>query len=269
MTTDFGTYSLTGYQNTLLKWAQSVPVSWLGRRSALALRKLVLIQGHPIIDAVVEGLRLRLYMKDNVSERKFLFMPQFFDPHERNLLRQTLKPGSVFVDVGANAGIYSLTAAPHVGDHGRVLSIEPNPRALDRLRFNARLNGIENRIIVEPSCISDAEGTVDLMLDDTNLGGSSLVEARSSHKISVPAHKLLDVVRGHDLAKIDIMKIDIEGAEDRALIPFLKEAPPALYPRLIILENSPQQWKQDLPAALRAAGYQLRQTTRMNTVWGL
>jgi FkbM family methyltransferase len=265
----FGVYALGKHQGQLLQWAQSVPLSWLGRRAALILRKAVLFRGQPIIDAAVEGLKLRLYTQDNVSERKFLFMPQFCDPYERGLLRKTLTEGSVFVDVGANAGIYTLTAAAQVGESGRVLSIEPNPVVLERLKFNAALNGFDKRIITEQAGVSDAEGSFDLTLDDTNLGGSSLVAERSARKMNVVCHKLLFLVQKHRLPKIDALKIDIEGAEDRALIPFLAEAPQHVYPKIIILENSPNDWKQDLPAALAKAGYGLQKTTRMNQVWML
>jgi len=263
----FGAYALKKHQSQLLHWAQSVPLSWLGRRAALILRKAVLVQGQPVIDATVDGLKLRLYTQDNVSERKFLFMPQFFDPYERGLLKKTLVEGSVFVDIGANAGIYTLTAAALVGDRGRVLSIEPNPFVLERLIFNAALNGFDKRIIIEQAGVSDAEGSFDLTLDDSNLGGSSLVAERSSRKISVACYKLLSLIQKHQLPKIDALKIDIEGAEDKVLAPFLAEAPRALYPKTLILENSPQDWKQDLPAALRKSGYTLQKTTRMNQVW--
>lgn len=265
----FGAYALKKHQEQLLHWAQSVPLTWLGRRAALILRKAVLLQGQPVIDAVVDGLKLRLYTQDNVSERKFLFMPQFCDPYERGLLKKTLKEGDVFVDVGANAGIYTLTAAPLVGAGGRVLSIEPNPVVLERLTFNAGLNGFDKRISAEQAGVSDSEGSFDLTLDDTNLGGSSLVAERSTRKINVACYKLLSLVQKHQLPKMDALKIDIEGAEDRALIPFLAEAPRSLYPKIIILENSPSDWKQDLPAALAKAGYTLQKTTRMNQVWVL
>jgi FkbM family methyltransferase len=265
----FGAYALKKHQNHLLRWAQQMPLGWLGRRAALILRKSVLLRGPAIVDAVVDGLKLRLYTKDNVSERKFLFMPQFFDPYERGLLKKNLKPGDVFVDVGANAGIYSLTAALASGEAGKVLAIEPNPLVLDRLKFNAALNGFDKRIIFEQSGVSSAEGSFDLTLDDSNLGGSSLVAERSATKISVRCYKLLSIVQKYQLQKIDALKIDIEGAEDKALIPFFTDAPRSLYPKLLILENSPQDWQEDLPAALKAAGYRLLQTTRMNQVWGL
>ena len=266
---DFGAYALKKGQSRLLHWAQSMPLSWLGRRAALILRKSVLINGQSIVDATVDGLKLRLYTQDNVSERKFLFMPQFFDPYERGLLKSALKEGGVFVDIGANAGIYTLTAAPMVGDTGCVLSVEPNPVVLERLKFNAALNGLGKRIIGEQAGVSDAEGSFDLTLDDSNLGGSSLVAERSSQKISVACYKLLSLVQKHQLQKIDALKIDIEGAEDKALIPFFADAPRSLYPKILILENSPQDWKRDLPAALKNAGYALQKTTRMNQVWTL
>jgi FkbM family methyltransferase len=266
---NFGAYALNKHQSRLLRLAQAAPASWLGRRMALILRKAVLLRGPSIIDAVVDGLKLRLYTKDNVSERKFLFMPQFFDPYERGLLKKNLKPGGVFVDVGANAGIYSLTAALLVGGSGKVISIEPNPAVLDRLKFNAALNGFEKRIISEQSGVSSGEGSFDLALDEGNLGGSSLVAQRSARKISVRCYKLLSIVQKYRLQKIDALKIDIEGAEDRALVPFFKEAPRGLYPKILILENSPGDWKEDLPAVLRISGYRLLKTTRMNQVWEL
>ena len=267
VTSPFGTYALKKRDAQLLRWAQGMPVSWLGRRAALVLRKAVLSGRHQIVDAVVEDIKFRLYMTDNVSERKYLFLPQFFDRFERDLLKERLGFGSVFVDIGANAGIYTLTAAYHTGDKGRVLSIEPNPVVLERLRFNLALNNFTGRVAVEASCVGDAEGLVELTLDDTNLGGSSLVAARSTRKIPVACATLLTILARHTIEKIDALKIDIEGAEDKALIPFLKNAPPHLLPKIMILENSPSQWQQDLPAALTEAGYNLLKTTRMNMVW--
>lgn len=267
VTSPFGAYALNKHEQQLLRWAQGMPAGWVGRRAALILRKAVLIKDHIIVDAVVDGMKMRLYMRDNVSERKYLFMPQFFDRTERNFMRERLKPGGVFVDVGANAGIYSLAAASIVGEQGQVLAIEPNPVVLDRLKFNLSLNGFGRRTVIEQSCVSDAEGTVELMLDDTNLGGSSLVEARSDKKISVAAYPLMTILQKYQLKKVDALKIDIEGAEDRALIPFFKSAPPELHPSLLIVENSRKHWKEDVQAVLEKAGYDWLATTRMNLVF--
>lgn len=263
----FGAYALPVAEAKILSLAQSLPANWLGRRLALVLRKLVLRGRGITVDATVEGLKLRLHTGDNVSERKFLFMPQFFDAYERNLMRARLSEASTFVDIGANAGIYSLTAAVLVGDSGRVLAIEPNPKVLARLQFNAALNGFDGRIVYAPYAVAEKEGSFDLTLDDSNLGGSSLVIDRGGARITVTCRPLLDIVNESGLSRIDMLKADIEGAEDQALIPFLDLAPPHLYPRVIILENAKDGWQRDLPGALRKAGYLLLKTTRMNQVW--
>ncbi|MDD9900238.1 MAG: FkbM family methyltransferase [Alphaproteobacteria bacterium] len=265
----YGRYALKPTAQRILKTAQRMPVSWAGRRGALILRKIVLLSGVGVVDAPVDGLNLRLYMQDNVSERKFLFMPQFFDRFERDLLKEKLQDGDTFIDIGANAGIYTMTAAAAVGDTGRVISIEPNPAVLERLIFNAKLNGFENRITTVQAGVSDTKGTFDLTLDTTNLGGSSLVAARSDKTISVSCYPLLDILNDANVTTIRALKIDIEGAEDKALIPFFASAPKALLPQYIILENSNNQWQADLPASLQNAGYARLQKTRMNTVWHL
>lgn len=263
----FGTYALRPRHQQLLRWAQGMPASWIGRRAALILRKVVLQQGHTIVDAVADDLKWRLYMDDNVSERKFLFLPQFFDRAERLLLKETLKDGDVFIDIGANAGIYTLTAAARVGDQGHVVSVEPNPFVLDRLKFNVALNGFEHRVMFEQSGVSDEEGFFDLTLDRTNLGGSSLVHARSDQSIRVRCGTLLSIVQKYQLKKITAIKADIEGAEDRALVPFFETAPKDLYPKIVIVENSGGSWKKDLAATLLQAGYRQKQITRMNQIW--
>jgi len=265
------THVLTGYRARALQMAQKMPANWLGRRLALLLRKIVLKSGAgPVIDAAVGPIRMRFHTGDNVSERKFLFTPQFFDVFERRLIAEHLPPDGVFVDIGANAGIYSLWAAYYLTGGGRVLAFEPNPVMAERFIFNAMVNKTWGRIRLEKIGISDEDGTFTLYLDDSNLGGSSLVASGrgdTSQSMKIPCRPLLDALQDHNLQHIDILKIDIEGAEDKALIPFLKEADPGLYPGYIILENSPTQWVQDLPAALENAGYSLLKTTRMNRIY--
>lgn len=267
MTSPFGSYALVSWRALFLRAAHAMPANWTGRRMALLLRKLSLKHGPAVVDAAVEGLRFRFYVRDNVSERKYLFLPQFFDAEERTLLRQTLKEGSVFVDVGANAGIYSVCGAAAVGASGRMLSIEPNPVVAERLAFNLSLNGFDGRAVIERCGVSDAAGQFDLVLDETNLGGSSLTLQRSAKSISVPCDTLLNVLARQAITRIDAMKIDIEGAEDRALIPFFAAAPAALLPKVVVIENSPKDWQQDLPAAFTAAGYVLQKITRMNRIY--
>lgn len=265
--TPYGTFAPTGLQARLLRLTQSMPVSWIGRRGALFLRKAVLIFAKDRLDAAADGIKMRVHLRDNVSERKYIFMPQFFDATERKLLGARLKPGDTFVDIGANAGIYSLTAAKAVGENGCVLAIEPNPDLVTRIRYNMEINGFLPQLRIENSCVSDRAGTVSLIFDNDNLGGSSIVAERSSRKIDVPAKPLTEILKEHGIHHINALKIDIEGAEDIALAPFFATASDFLYPDIIIIENSPRAWRVDLCALFIAKGYMHATTTRMNMIW--
>jgi hypothetical protein len=66
---------------------------------------------------------------------------------------------------------------------------------------------------------------------------------------------------------VDAVKLDVEGAEDIILEPFLRHAPESLRPRLLIIEDGSQQWETDLPRLLEASGYRLLTKTRLNFVY--
>ena len=274
MMQEFGFYKLNEYQDKLLLKAQEQKVSWIGRRMALLCRKAVLkTYKQNVIDANVKNLKMRFHLRDNVSERKFLFMPQFFDVFEHNLIKNKLPEDGVFIDIGANSGIYTLTAAKYMSDKGKVISVEANPEVVKRLEYNVELNGKSNIVTIVPIGVSDKDGVFSLCLDPTNLGGSSIALGRSannnSNNIEIPCRPLLSVIRDNKIKKIDILKVDIEGAEDKALIPFLKNADKSLFPKFIILENSTNDWKMDLQSYLKDAEYEMIKETRMNLIFKL
>lgn len=275
---DFGTYALTGVSGRLLKRAQTRPPTWWGRRMALLLRKVVLKTQRPVqhpvqIDAHLDGLNIRFHMGDNVSERKYLFTPQFFDVFERQCIAEHLPPDGVFIDIGANAGLYTLTAAKHLSKSGRVLAIEPNPKVSKRLESNIGFNDFSCQIDILPYGVADENKTADLYLDPTNLGGSSLLQTRqedhqNGQSLTIEIRTLSDLLAEQNVHAIDILKIDIEGAEEKALRPFFKTAPRSLWPRHMIIENDPAQWESGLIDWLTddTRGYDLIKTTRMNIV---
>lgn len=267
----FGTYSLNPPLNTLLKWAQNCPQSWAGRRMALALRKITLLSyAGNIVDAEVEGVRARFHLNDNVSERKYLFTPQFFDAFERQIIAENLPKNGTFVDIGANAGLYTLTASKYLGAHGHCLSIEPNPAVRVRLENNIAFNNFKNNITVAPYGVSDVAGQFKLYLGQGNLGGSSLIQGQNQcdDGIDVKCYPLTDILENYNISKIDILKIDIEGAENSALRPFFEESEASIWPRFIIIENSPEVKDSGLIGFLQQGPYQyeLLKETRMNFV---
>lgn len=264
----FGAHALSGSGEHLLRLAQKQPHTWLGRRLALILRRLVLRGRSDPIDAEVEGLRMRVHVTDNVSERKFLFMPRFCDPAERNYVETHLTPDGVFLDIGANAGIYTLTAARNyarMGGSGRVLAVEANPTMQSRLSFNVAINGFQPQVQLAPIALSDQTGEVEFTLSDSNLGESGL-DTPGSTKIRVPCKTLLDLLRDEDVAQVDGMKIDVEGMEDMILTPFFKQAPRELFPRFIVIEDSAYRWRSDLMSLLTQVGYRKHGTHKMNLI---
>ena len=68
-----------------------------------------------------------------------------WEPFETTLVMASLAPGSVFVDVGANIGYFSVVAADIVGEDGQVLAFEPDPDNFALLQANLALNGLERQ----------------------------------------------------------------------------------------------------------------------------
>ncbi len=208
----------------------------------------------PDYDIEIDGIRLRCHLGDNSTDSSVL--ARGFGQRGLTLLGQLLRAGDVFVDVGANCGVFTLLAVSRVGSAGRVIAIEPNPAMLSRLRFNLAANGLSDVRVVE-AAISDTDGVAELRLSADNAGESTLSDALSrSTAWSVPTMTLASVVAAASIPRIDVLKIDIEGFEDRALVPYISAVPPAMWPTHVLLEFShSDRWKQDCTAVLQDKGY--------------
>lgn len=265
-TSPFGTFPVMSTHRWLVALTRRLRPRGASKSLAHILRRLFILTHRTIVDDVVDGLRLRIHLRGNVSERRYFFMPLLFDRAEYEFIRTTLPAGGRFVDVGSNVGLYSLWAGATVGSAGQVLALEPNPAVLDRLRFNIAANGFADRITVIPAAAGEADGELELWLDPGNLGGSSARNSEGRRAIRVPVRPLLDIVLEAKLDRIDILKLDIEGYEDTALLPFLRGAPETLLPRAIIIEDSRDRWREDLLGQLEQAGYGIQFHGRMNLI---
>ena len=133
----------------------------------------------------------------------------------------------MFLDVGASVGGYALYAAGLGGPRARILAVEPLPEVFERLAYNIRQSDFAN--VKAVSCaLADIDGEITLFVNTSNQGETSVrivsAEARVE-QMRVRAKKLLTLAREEGYAKIDAIKLDIEGAEDLVLDPFLSEAP--------------------------------------------
>lgn len=217
-----------------------------------------------LVDIVIRGVKYRLNLSDNITDAKILSSSKEYDGKELSLLKAACRNG-VFVDVGANVGYYSLAVAN--GGAATVLAIEPNPPTLSRLRFNIKINAFDSLITTIPFGIGpEGEST---FFFSTDLGSASLIED-PSHKntsITIQTRPLLDIIKECGVEKIDGMKIDVEGMEDRALLPFFEAAPKSLWPACLVIEHCHQkEWEMDIISHLLKNGYVQVEKTRANTV---
>lgn len=145
---------------------------------------------------------------------------KIFEPQLTKYISNTLKPGDVFVDVGANEGWFSIYAAKKVGPAGKVFAIEPQQRLWEVLIKNFFINGIINYVLV-PCALGTEEQDKELILNpDLNNGGSSFVNARRSYfwpRQTTPIRRMDSIFEQYNLTKVDLMKMDIEGYEYFAL----------------------------------------------------
>lgn len=262
----FGAYSPTPSQASLIRWSRSFDPGPFSKLAASIGKRLLFPSLRGPLDIETWGLKTRIDPRKNVTEKRLMFSPSRFELEERELLAQRLKEGDVFVDVGANVGAYSLWASQFIGQSGRIVAIEPQPTVLGRLRANLALNPHLSAQVF--ACGAGPEqGLMYLSIGSSNEGGASLATiSGGKDEIEVVVRPLLSIVQEAGLERIDALKIDIEGFEDRALIPFYTEAPIALRPRLLIVERSEKDWTQDLMAVLREVGYRTLFATKRNYV---
>ena len=148
-----------------------------------------------------------------------VFFTGAYGPQETALLRATLRPGATFVDVGANWGYFTLLAAHLVGDAGRVVAVEPDPRLHALLAANVAANGLR-RVDAVAAAASDHDGTAELAghdPDSGNWGVSSIVAAAPGRRFPVAARRIDGVLDELEVDRVELLKMDIEGAEEMAL----------------------------------------------------
>ena len=129
-------------------------------------------------------------------------------------VRSCLKNGSIFVNVGANVGYYTLIASKLVEPLGHVYAIEPVPSTAGLLKANVKLNGCNNVVVYEAAAWS-FKGKMILNIPKSFYGYASLVRG-GEEKLIIKTITLDEILR--DVNSIDLIKIDVEGAEHEVLI---------------------------------------------------
>lgn len=258
LTEDHGVFAPDQWQSMLIAASNRQENSW----PASLARKILLAGLRTPLDVERLGAKLRLYPKDNLCEKRILLTPNRFDPVERSILQERFHDHFRFVDVGANVGLYSVFVAANAPASAKILAFEPQPGVKERLQFNIRCNRFQQITHVD-AAIGERTGLARFARDAKNRGAAHLTDEGNAGAVLVNMLTLHDALRAHDMLGADAMKVDIEGAEDQALVPFFEAAGDEDLPRLIIMES---KGREDLQCAQMALerGYTILRETRMN-----
>jgi FkbM family methyltransferase len=266
-TSTFGQHGPSPFLERVIRSTRSQGDSWLARRVAYSLRRIALRRLPGPVDTQVMGVNFRLYPFSNVCEKRILFTPQYFDTEERTLIASKLHDDFVFVDIGANVGGYALSIAALAGPSARILAIEPQPEIFDRLVYNIAQNPF-GTVKAVACAVADHNGEMTLFLNWENRGQASVKlmsdDVSATGLVKVPAMTLLSLAREERLERIDAAKLDVEGAEDLIIEPFLRDAPESLWPRLLVIGNVASRWHRDIRETLQEKGYRQVLRTKLN-----
>ena len=183
-----------------------------------------IISKTPLIHIVNRMIKLTIPKELNIAEGKILLNQQdvavsgmlalgAFEPYQMALFRQIVKPGMTVIDIGANIGLYSVIAGRLVGDNGKVFSFEPENKNYEFLSNNIKANNLKN-VLLNKTAISNEKSTKNLFLFSENTGSYSLVDNRKTN-ISIPVQTdtLDNILKQQSINRVDVIKMDIEGAE--------------------------------------------------------
>ncbi len=157
-----------------------------------------------------QGCRFRLY-PNPVSGQIWYNYEDWHGTHDIRFLKQFLRPGEQFIDVGANVGTHSICLAKHLGSSSVVHAFEPHPRTYERLLANIALNKLQN-IRAHNTALGEEERIVefsDFSSDDLNRVQAGNLQIET--KLKVP-QKRLDSFDFGD-TPISVLKVDVEGYE--------------------------------------------------------
>lgn len=211
----------------------------------------------------VKGWKMRVNPHQCIDSG-LLFYPQLCDNREINYLDKLIKHDWVVLDIGAHIGFYSLYFASKC-KQGNIFSIEADPGNFSHLSFNIKLNPEYKNIQILNVGVSDKNEVLSLGISTTgNTSGNSFL-SRSDSRVDVECKPLISIVSELGIAKIDLIKIDIEGFEFRVFKNYFENSNQSIHPTFILLEDNPTiQQEGDTLLLLKEHGYKLVKNFGLN-----
>jgi FkbM family methyltransferase len=176
-----------------------------------------LFDGQTILCRYDKSLRIKADLDEWIQQH--IYFLGTWDGRGIRFLKKNLEENNVFFDIGANIGAYSLVAARIVGPGGQIHSFEPVSKVYDRFEENIKLNHLSN-IFANQNAVYQTSEVLELFVSaKENAGMSSIFhhDTESGKIEKVQAITIDDYVEKNKIQRIDMVKIDIEGAEIFAL----------------------------------------------------
>jgi len=148
---------------------------------------------------------------------KFIYtFREYYEP-ELAYLEKVLSPGKVFIDVGANFGVYTLVASTLVGAAGKVIAVEPTAESFAILRQNIALNHFSN-VSAFQVALTHASGKAWLYYGWDPVGNSLGMDPLCGEGgEEVQTESLDNLLEQNRIGHVDVIKVDVEGAEELVL----------------------------------------------------
>jgi FkbM family methyltransferase len=201
----------------------------------------------PLLPAKPESIRMKggfdlyIYSNDDVIGG-YIRQKKEFEPHVTQVIKTKLFKGATFVDIGANVGYYTVLGAKEVGPEGTVVAYEPFQPNVSLLYMNVKANNLSN-VHIYPFAAAEKRTAFVAYSVDGNAGlreFSGNLEDMPTRDIVLSA--TLDETLSW-VSRVDVIKIDVEGSEFRALTGGLA----------VIRKHRPIIFSEFLPNALKVA----------------
>ncbi|HXT62743.1 MAG TPA: FkbM family methyltransferase [Pyrinomonadaceae bacterium] len=242
-------------RDSILRWYVGTPehpskyriVRWLGRNC---------FPTNGIKTDVNPGVQLFLHPRDWIEY--WLLAKNDYEPLTLDFITKNLRPGDNAVFAGVNFGLHVITAARAVGQHGKVIGVEPQPAALLRAQTNMRLNGVTDRIELVSAALGPEESFVHMAWakTDENAGAASLLDVGEGLTVRlIQISQVFDMLETHC---IQLLLLDVQGYE----VHVLKGLSMNCLPQIVIAEVEPELLQKartseaELLQMFHAYGYQ-------------
>jgi FkbM family methyltransferase len=217
---------------------------------------VVSILGVPFVFFLDNLIGYKIYFCRN--ERKEIFF-----------IKKSTTDNTVFFDIGANMGIYTQMVASSFDKikNSTIIAIEPDPLNCFRIKQNLRLlekkiPNIFNLVKIEKCGVGESNKEMYLNKSYGPANGK-VIESYENNSIKIKVKTLLEIIEVNKISHITNLKIDIEGYEDKALLPFFKNANKDLYPKNIVIEYFLNRSILDY---LKSIGYKISFINKVNAI---